>query len=137
MSFRSSEPEPESDTTGFDGIFRTMPHDRTRNCAQCHALYRPQRSSSRFCSERCRQRAHRSRLSVTSVTPAAAPIPAIVPSGTFEFEYRYVRHEQAREFTRQGWERLPALDGTHHGQYAALMRRRVEQSDDRARALIG
>ena len=31
-------------------------------------------------SERCRQRAHRSRL---SVTPAAAPIPAIVPSGTF------------------------------------------------------
>jgi hypothetical protein len=22
-----------------------------------------------------------------------------------------------------GWERLPALDGTHHGEYSALMRR--------------
>ena len=23
----------------------------------------------------------------------------------------------------EGWERLPALDGTHHGEYSALMRR--------------
>jgi len=30
-------------------------------CEQCHRAYRPQRSTSRFCSEACRQRAHRKR----------------------------------------------------------------------------
>jgi hypothetical protein len=25
-----------------------------------------------------------------------------------------------------GWERLPALDGTHHGEYSALMRKAAE-----------
>jgi hypothetical protein len=34
-------------------------------CAQCGVPYRPQRSSSRFCSDTCRQRAHRHSLSVT------------------------------------------------------------------------
>jgi predicted nucleic acid-binding Zn ribbon protein len=32
-------------------------------CAQCGKPYRPQRSDSRFCSDRCRQRAHRRRQS--------------------------------------------------------------------------
>jgi hypothetical protein len=34
-------------------------------CGACNTPYRPQRSSSKFCSDTCRQRAHRSRLSVT------------------------------------------------------------------------
>jgi hypothetical protein len=34
-------------------------------CGQCGRPYRPQRSTSKFCSDTCRQRAHRSRLSVT------------------------------------------------------------------------
>ena len=36
-----------------------------RACAQCGVPYRPQRSDSRFCSDTCRQRAHRGRLAVT------------------------------------------------------------------------
>jgi hypothetical protein len=35
-------------------------------CGQCGRPYRPRRSDSRFCSDSCRQRAHRSRLGVTS-----------------------------------------------------------------------
>jgi len=35
-------------------------------CTQCNKPYRPQRSDSRFCSDTCRQRAHRARLAVTS-----------------------------------------------------------------------
>jgi len=38
---------------------------RVNRCAQCSAPYRPQRSDSRFCSDTCRQRAHRERLAVT------------------------------------------------------------------------
>ena len=34
-------------------------------CAQCGKAYRPQRSDSKFCSNTCRQRAHRGRLAVT------------------------------------------------------------------------
>ncbi len=37
----------------------------TRPCRQCGTSYRPQRTDSRFCSDTCRQRAHRERLSVT------------------------------------------------------------------------
>ena len=38
---------------------------RVSLCAQCGKAYRPQRSDSRFCSDTCRQRAHRGRLAVT------------------------------------------------------------------------
>ena len=38
---------------------------RARMCGGCGEPYRPQRSDSQFCSDRCRQRAHRQRLSVT------------------------------------------------------------------------
>jgi hypothetical protein len=34
-------------------------------CGQCGKPYRPRRSSSRFCSPKCRQQAYRTRLSVT------------------------------------------------------------------------
>ena len=45
-------------------------------CEQCGKAYEPQRSSSRFCSATCRQRAHRKRLSVTpSVTARAIGLP--------------------------------------------------------------
>ena len=37
----------------------------SRSCGQCGSPYRPQRADSRFCSDTCRQRAHRARLSVT------------------------------------------------------------------------
>ena len=92
---------------------------RSGICEQCRRAYEPQRSSSRFCSQTCRQRAHRNRLSVTlSVTPA--------PSDSSEV-FRYVRHADVLRFTAEGWELLPALDGTHHGEYSVLMRRPVEQ----------
>jgi hypothetical protein len=38
-----------------------------RLCAQCGKPYRPQRSDSKVCSDACRQRAYRERLSVTQV----------------------------------------------------------------------
>jgi hypothetical protein len=37
----------------------------SRLCAQCGKPYRPHRSDSKVCSDACRQRAYRSRLSVT------------------------------------------------------------------------
>jgi hypothetical protein len=84
---------------------------RTRVCEQSRRSYEPQRSSSRFCSGTRRQRAHRNRL---SVTPA--------PSDSSE-TFRYVRHAEVPRFTAEGWELLPALDGTHHGEYSALLPR--------------
>jgi hypothetical protein len=100
------------------GYGEVIPSRRPRVCEQCSKPYEPQRSSSRFCSGTCRQRAHRSRLSVTSsVTPA--------PSDSSEV-FRYVRHADVPRFTAEGWELLPALDGTHHGEYSALMRWRIE-----------
>ena len=39
---------------------------RVSLCGQCGKPYRPRRSDSRFCSDSCRQRAHRSRITVTS-----------------------------------------------------------------------
>ncbi|WP_246737536.1 hypothetical protein [Nordella sp. HKS 07] len=38
---------------------------RTRLCDGCGGSYRPHRSDSKFCSDRCRQHVHRQRLSVT------------------------------------------------------------------------
>ena len=43
----------------------SAPGDRPRQCSQCGSPYRPRRINSRFCSDTCRQRAHRERLSVT------------------------------------------------------------------------
>jgi hypothetical protein len=46
----------------------------TRVCTQCGKSYKAQRSSSRFCSQPCKQSAYRKRLSVTSsVTVRFAP----------------------------------------------------------------
>jgi hypothetical protein len=39
-----------------------IPARRTRVCAQCGKPYEPQRSSSRFCSQACKQSAYRKRL---------------------------------------------------------------------------
>ena len=100
-----------------------IPSRRTRVCEQCGKRYeRWQRSSSRFCSPACKQSAWRKRLSVTSsVTPAPAPNAPIEPSDSSEV-FRYVRHADVPRFTAEGWELLPALDGTHHGEYSVLMR---------------
>ena len=90
---------------------------RSGICKQCCKAYEPQRSSSRFCSQTCRQRAHRAKLSVTtSVTPAREESSEV---------FRFVPHADVSIFTADGWELLPALDGTHHGEYSALMRRRI------------
>ena len=43
---------------------------------------------------------------------------------TAEGVFRYVPHADIPKFKAEGWEFLPALDGTHHGEYSALMRRR-------------
>ena len=112
----------------FHGRDQSEVARRTKACEQCGKPYEPQRSSSRFCSGTCRQHAHRKRLlSVTlSVTPAPTPntpIESSESSGVF----RYVRQADVQKFAAEGWELLPALDGTHHGEYSALMRRRVEQ----------
>jgi len=40
---------------------------RSRLCTQCGKAYRPHRSDSKVCSDACRQRAYRERLSVTQV----------------------------------------------------------------------
>ena len=75
---------------------------RTRVCEQCGKRYEPQRSSSRFCSPACRQRAHHKRFSVTfSVTPTPAPNTPIVSSGSSEV-FRYVRHADVPRFTAEG-----------------------------------
>ena len=66
---------------------------------------------------RCRQRAHRKGLSVTSIVTTA-------PLDSSEL-FRYVRHVDVPRYTAEGWELLPALDGTHHGEYSVLTRRRV------------
>ena len=102
-----------------------IPSLRARVCEQCRKPYEPQRSNSRFCSQACKQQAYRKRLSVTSsVTPASdTPVEASDCSEVF----RYVRKADVQRFTAEGWELLPALDGTHHDEYSALMRRRVEQ----------
>jgi hypothetical protein len=93
---------------------------RTSICEQCRRSYEPRRSTSRFCSGTCRQRGHRKRLSVT-------PSVTLAPSESAE-EFRYVGHADVPRFRAEGWELLPALDGTHHGEYSALMRRRVKQN---------
>ncbi|MET4426634.1 hypothetical protein [Bradyrhizobium sp. RT3a] len=90
----------------------STPELRFRLCEHCRNAYEPQRSSSRFCSERCRQRAHRNRLRVTSSVTAARPGSSAV--------CRYVRHADVARFEADGWERLPPLDHTR----SALMRRR-------------
>jgi hypothetical protein len=88
---------------------------RTGVCEQCGKRYELQRASARFCSPACKQQAYRKRLSVTlSVT-------TIPPE-----EFRYVLHADVPRFEAEGWESLPALEGTHHGEYSMLMRR-VEQ----------
>ena len=56
------------------GQDEVIPSRRVKVCEQCRKFYEPQRTSSRFCSQACRQRAYRKRLSVTSsVTPAPTP----------------------------------------------------------------
>jgi hypothetical protein len=60
------------------------------------------------------------------VTPKPASVTPIEPSDPSEV-FRYVRHSDVPRFMAEGWELLPALDGTHHGEYSALMRRRMEQ----------
>lgn len=88
---------------------------RFRLCEHCRKAYEPQRSSSRFCSQACKQSAYRKRLSVTpTVTAASSEL------------FRYVRYDDVGRFEADGWERLPALDQTHHGYWSALMRRREQ-----------
>jgi hypothetical protein len=89
-------------------------------CEQCRKRYELQRSSARFCSPACKQQAYRGRL---SVTPSVTPKPGTAGTEIF----RYVLHADVPSFTAEGWEPLPALDGTHHGEYSVLMRRRAEQ----------
>jgi hypothetical protein len=103
-----------------------IPSRRARVCEQCGKRYELQRSSSRFCSPACRQRAHYRKLSVRlSVRTETILQYQSVTSDSSE-EFRYVPHADVPRFTAEGWEPLPALDGTHHGEYSVLMRR-VEQ----------
>jgi hypothetical protein len=47
--------------------YRSALPPRSRLCAQCGKPYRPQRADARTCSNACRQRAYRERLSVTQM----------------------------------------------------------------------
>ena len=92
------------------------PLRRVEVCEQCRKPYQPQRSTSRFCSPACRQRAHHRKLSVRlSVTPT--------PDTAGSEVFRYVLHADVPRFVEEGWQATPALDGTHHGEYSVLMRR--------------
>jgi hypothetical protein len=94
---------------------------RRRTCERCGRSYEPERASSRFCSPACRQATYRKRLAVTaSVTAKRAS------DSSTEEVFRYVRHADVPRFMAEGWELLHALDGTHHGEYSALMRRRIQ-----------
>jgi len=104
------------------GSIRTL---KRRICEQCGKAYEQwQRSSSRFCSPACKQQAYRKRLIVTPSVTALSVTPTVTASSLELF--RYVQHADVEKFRAQGWELLPALDGTHHGEYSVLMRR-VEQ----------
>jgi hypothetical protein len=108
---------------GTDGLMQTL---KRRICEQCGKVYEQwQRSSSRFCSPACKQQAYRKRLIVTPSVTALSVTPTVTaPSSEL---FRYVQHADVPKFAAEGWELLPALDGTHHGEYSALMRRRVQQ----------
>jgi hypothetical protein len=108
---------PEINPVSIHRPAERMPWLRAGICEQCHKPYQPQRSTSRFCSGTCRQRAHYRKLSVR--------LSVRTPTSSTEV-FRYVRHADVPRFAAEGWERLPALDGTHHGEYSVLMRR-VEQ----------
>jgi hypothetical protein len=55
------------------------------------------------------------------VTPQPASVTAIEPSDSSEV-FRYVPHADVARFEAEGWELLPALNGTHHGEHSVLMR---------------
>ena len=101
---------------GEDQVCNTRLNRRTAVCERCRKPYQPQRSTARFCSQTCRQRAHRNRLSVTSsVTP--------VTSDNLGEMFRYVLYSDVARYEAEGWQATPALEGTHHGEYSVLMRR--------------
>jgi hypothetical protein len=98
---------------------------RRRTCERCGKSYEPERSSARFCSPACRQSAYRKRLNVTAgVTARGSLRPTAEAESDSSEVFRYVPHADIPKFKAEGWELLPALDGTHHGEYSALMRRR-------------
>ncbi|WP_246558320.1 hypothetical protein [Bradyrhizobium liaoningense] len=99
-----------------------------RICEQCGKAYDQwRRSSSRFCSPACKQQAYRRRLVMASNVGALSVTPTVTlaPSNIAAEEFRYVRHTDVARYKAEGWELLPALDGTHHGEYSTLMRRRL------------
>ncbi len=109
----------------FHGRDNVIPIRRAGICEQCRRAYEPRRASSRFCSQACKQQAYRNRLSVTPNVTAFSVMPTVTaPSSEL---LRYVQHADVLQFTAEGWEPLPALDGTHHGEYSVLMRRRTKQ----------
>jgi hypothetical protein len=97
---------------------------RRRTCERCGGLYEPERSSTRFCSPACRQHVYRNRLSVTAGVTAARESNSAAAASNSPEVFRYVPHADVPRFLNEGCELLPALDGTHHGEYSALMRRR-------------
>lgn len=60
----------------FRGQGEMIPSQHTAICEQCRKTYAPQRSSSRFCTGTCRQRAHRNTLSVTATVTSKTTAPA-------------------------------------------------------------
>jgi hypothetical protein len=92
-------------------------------CQQCGKAYQPQRSSSRFCSPVCRQRAHYRKLSFRLNVRTETILQDQSMTSDSSEVFRYVRHIDVQRFAAQGWEPLPALERTHHGEYSVLMRR--------------
>jgi hypothetical protein len=128
-----------------------------RLCGQCGKPYRPLRSDARFCSDTCRQRAHRARITVTKrdthdtelveqgesamsetdkpKTPPPSDPVAPAPD-TFrgrdengiDSEFRYVRQEAVAQLVAEGWTATPFIPGGS-GDFAFMMQRPAPQTD--------
>jgi hypothetical protein len=100
-----------------------MPWSSSAVCQQCRRAYQPQRSSSRFCSPACRQRAHYRKLGVRLNVRTETILQHQRMTSDGSEEFRYVRHADVARFMEEGWQ-TPALDRTHHGEQSC---RRIKQ----------
>jgi len=113
-----------------------------RLCGQCGKPYRPLRSDARFCSDTCRQRAHRARITVTKrdtheqgesamsetekrTSNPAVPAPDIYTAGNNEV--CYVGQEAVAQLVAEGWTATPFIPGSR--EFPFMMQRPAPPTD--------